>query len=449
LTATDEQSERFERLCAAPLHEFGPLEWSIFYKQVAPYLLHPDSDVRTRTVERLSMAVMRAERMPRPQRVTDEQAVLRLSWLIDRLLHAHQQHRDIVPAFLSELRHHGHYEPFRTPLREWLRGLKTHSLDAVREEIVEGTLILLGDCGRDWEEAAPKCLALLDDPSNYVRACAARMLSESCDATTQPDTDELLEIIKAKEVIRPGIAGPFWSYVQFEYDGSIDITEWMLQILEQRLGPEPNDLPFNGVDFYLHERCGRSSRAIERMLQSGHKALAIAAATQTPGVVEDMQEILLMLGDDADPELARRAWQHLARYYHCLHPKAQQCAEILGLPQWAPGVDAMVIRQTSGGTLRDVMVLYPALAQPSIDHQKTWELIDRTLPPALRGDVVPNSIDRSRGPARLGSNLLYEFASGAIVILDGFPDRGLWTRLEIIGRGLQGRWDPRSMPPAA
>lgn len=222
-----------------------------------------------------------------------------------------------------------------------------------------------------------------------------------------------------------------------------------MEIFEKRQGPEPSDMPFNGVDFYLHELCDGSLNAIQRMLKGGHKALALQTATETQGIVEGMKDILLELGQDADPEFARAAWEHLARYYHCLHPKAQHCAAIQPYPQWAPGVDAFVIRQGSEDSFRDLMVIYPESEQSPIDDNKAWELIDRSLPPALRGEASQNSLDPSVvGPVRLGSKLYYEFASGAMVTLESFADRRGWTRLEIIGRGLQGRWDPRTKSAA-
>lgn len=167
-----------------------------------------------------------------------------------------------------------------------------------------------------------------------------------------------MSMIGAKEIIRPGIAGPFWSDIQFGYDGPIDVTEWMLDILERRQGPEPSDMPYNGLDFYLHELCDGSLNAIARMLKSGHKALALETATETHGVVAGMKDMLLDLGDDADLVFAHGAWEHLARYYQCLHPKATQCAEIQHYPQWALGADAFVIRQGGGDTFRDLMIIY-------------------------------------------------------------------------------------------
>jgi hypothetical protein len=309
--------------------------------------------------------------------------------------------------------------------------------------VLRGTLILLGECGETWEQAAPHWLELLEDRSPYVRGCAAKMLGESCGPQTSPDTTQLLALIKQKEIERPGIAGPFWGSLQFQYDPP-NPTEWMLDILERRAGPEPAGLPFNGVDFYLHELCDGSTVAIARMLRAGQKALALATATETQGVVAGMERVLLGLGDDSDLKVARPAWDHLARYYNCLHPKADS-ATVRAASAWAPNVAAYLIRQGHGDVFRDVMVMYPAAGTPPIDDATAWTLIDRALPAPLRGELATSALrnaESAPAPIRSGTSMHYEFSSGAIVVLDGDPDRCIWNRIEIIGRGLQGRWEP-------
>jgi hypothetical protein len=145
----------------------------------------------------------------------------------------------------------------------------------VPPDIIRGTLVLLGDCGSTWEKLAPHWLELLDDASDYVRACAAKMLGEFCDSDTNPSAEELFAIIKPKEIARPGIAGPFWVGRQYEQSGTPDIVEWMMDILEKRQGNEPAQMPFNGIDFHLHELCDGSVDVIERILNGGHKWLAL------------------------------------------------------------------------------------------------------------------------------------------------------------------------------
>jgi hypothetical protein len=114
------------------------------------------------------------------------------------------------------------------------------------------------------------------------------------------------------------------------------------------------------------------------------------------------------------------------------------------LPNWSPEADAFVIRQGRDDMWRDVMVLYPKM-DGSWDDKTAWELIDRALPPVVRGEPSISSLATlgAAGPVRIGSSLHYEFDSGALVTLDGDPERKIWNRVDIIGRGLQGRWHPR------
>jgi hypothetical protein len=108
-------------------------------------------------------------------------------------MHAHDEYPDIIPAFLRELRRHGHKEPFCGPLRRWLHTLQDRPPPGVPADVIEGTLVLLGECGSDPEQAAPIWRALLRHSSSYVRACAARMLNEECGETT-PHVDPLPRI---------------------------------------------------------------------------------------------------------------------------------------------------------------------------------------------------------------------------------------------------------------
>jgi len=408
---------------------------------MSAYLMHPESDIRRAALERLSRAVMYAERQ---SQISAEHSTERLNWLIRLIDEANVSFGDTASAFLRELRFKVEDQPFDSLLRELLHRWLKKVPKGVSPDMIRGTLILLGDCGSTWDKAAPQWLRYLEDPSDYVRACAAKMLGEFCGTATDPSAEQLFALIKPKEIARPGIAGPFWTSRQFSHEGVPDIVEWMMEILEKRSTSEPSEIPYNGVDFYLHELCARSLDAIERMLRYGHKWLALETATETPGVVEGMRDILLRLGEDPDTAFAQDAWEHLARYYHCHHPRAKECDAVCAYPNWSPGADAFVIRQGFGKMWRDVMVLYPT-AKESWADKTAWELIDLALPPALRGEVTVHILASSEaaGPVRFRSSVDFEFASGARVTLDGDPDRKVWNRVEIIGRGLQDRWDPR------
>ena len=152
-----------------------------------------------------------------------------------------------------------------------------------------------------------------------MRGCAAYLLGNVCDEETDPDATTLFGIIGSKERERPGIAGPFWTPQQYDMD-SADwerVTQWMLDLLEQRKGTPPplSIMPFNDIEFYLHELCSHSPELMWRMLRGGHVGLALMTATEMNERVEGVQPVLEALASDADPEIAIRAKNHLAAHY--------------------------------------------------------------------------------------------------------------------------------------
>lgn len=394
------------------------------------------------------MAAMRAEpssfwqREPRGP-VPREHAVKRLTWLTGLISRAQIEFPETGPAFLGHLRFHGDDEPFCGPLREWLHGWLTDPPHGVCANEIRGTLVLLGDCGAGWEEAAPRWLELLDDPSDYVRACAAKMLGEHCGPETEPSTAALYDIVRDKEIARPGIAGPFWPGPWHEDSGDPDPLPWMMDILERRQGPEPEDLPFNGVDFHLHELCGGNIQAIERMLELGHKALALQAATELRRAVDGMRDILMRLGDDPDVHFAQYAWAHLALYYRTPHPRAAESGLVKAFPDWHPRSLAFALWR-EGEASPFAVVLYPKDEAGMLEDAEAWRLIDGLLPAQLRGPVDKSFLDPhgEPGPHRLGDAAIYNFTSSAMLTLEGEPDKKRWRRIQILGRSLQGRWFP-------
>ena len=200
---------------------------------------------------------------------------------------------------------------------QWLAA----AADPRLREVIRGALILHGS---HTVAAAQAWITLLDDESDYVRACAAKRLGDWCDETTIPTATSLFDLVGAKDIQRPGVAGPFWSGHQYRHRGKPDPAEWMLDILAKRLDSEPPNLPFNGVDFHLHELCDFSPDTVELMLRLGHKELALETALEQLAVVSGMQPILVRLGDDSDVNVAMRAIRHLAMYYCVLHARAAE-----------------------------------------------------------------------------------------------------------------------------
>lgn len=431
----------FWRLREAPLHAFGPAEFADYYPQMVGWLAHEDPAIRHAAVERLCMAVFRSEPM-NPGRPRDEAKALdRLAWLLREIETAAVVHRDILAAFLSELRWHGDDAPFRAPVVAWLDRLADDARFAVPAERITAAKVLVGGYGIG-AAARPALLALLDDPSDLVRACAAHRLAETFDGG--PDL-AFVETLKAKEIARPGIFGPFWGAWEPGPDVlPVDAASYLLDIIARRSGPEPEDMPFNGVDFHLHEVAGDSADIVGRLIAMGHDGTALLAATEMDHVVAGMAAHLETLGAVDEPAIALPAQMHLAQIYRTLHPSADP-HRLRHLPNWQPGAEAFVMRQGSEAHWRDVVVLHPAEPGASFSDATAWRLIDHALPPEVRGVEVRHKLAAEDAPTLalvFGHHEDHAFASGARVNLTGDPEARRWQRVTLIGSGLQNKWAP-------
>jgi hypothetical protein len=314
--------------------EFTPAQWDEHFRALAPWLVHDNAEIRSCTVERLTMAALWAEQscVPFNER-DDKKAIARLAWLLDEIETAHATHADVIPFVLGELRYKGDSEPFRTPLQTWLGDFLAHPRSGVRPDIVEGTLLLLEPRDdNEWPRLAARWIALLDHPSGYVRACAARCLGESCyDELVDPTDTELLAIITAKELERPGVAGPFWSFDSSSPEPE-HVALWMLDLLERRHGEPPHDMAFNDIAFHLHELCGHSPELVLRMMAHGFDELAAMTATEETTPVEGMEPVLAQLCLSHNRRVAGAAAWHLHHVYGHRHIDRDLTPENSGVP---------------------------------------------------------------------------------------------------------------------
>ncbi len=401
-------------------------EWDDYYARMTPFLMSADASIRDSAVERLCMAVFWAERS-NARRANAEFSLARMHWLRGAVEGAAARNPDVRRAFLGYMRYHGGDELFAAPLCAWFADWLAAAADPRLRDELRGALILHAGYS---EAASREWIAALDDPSDYVRACAAKMLGEWCGETTAPTAKDLFDLIGDKDIARPGVAGPFWSGHGKALDGEPHPAEWMLRILATRRGAEPDDLPFNGVDFYLHELCYSSPDAVERMLRLGCKELALETALEHRGVVPGMEPILARLGDDPAPDIAAYAIRHLAFYYDVLHPRAGEFQVTRSL-DWDARAVVFEIPIANKAHVRVFTVLYPREGARFTDDD-AWSLIDKAVDPARRGALAPHEMAFGGPPApyRLGSELLFKFER-ARVTLSGDVDAKSWTRAEI------------------
>ncbi len=440
-----------QALLRAPLHKFAPEDWPDWYARVAGLLQSDQADIRASAVERLCMAAFWAEHWPaQGKRTTDETKRQRAAWLTGLIEEASRAHPDVIRLFLHQLRYQGDDAPFAEIILSWLRGLRDRQPAELPLDHIEGTIVLFGGIEPWSGQGLPP---ILDHASDYVRACAAHRLGRAGHGESEDGSydAQFIAELTDKELARPGIAGPWWSATGTglsDFDGlGFDPVDWMLGIIERRHGPEPEDMPFNGIDFHIHELAAGNPEAIRRLIAAGHTDIALMAATEIRDLVPAMTPLLCELAEHADARYALPAQIHLAHYHAVLHPRADP-ARIRHLPNWREGVDVFVIRYGEPDRFGYRAVIFPR-DETLLDDARAWALVDAALPPELRGDLARNPLaryDKEPAPYQLGRDELRSYASGANIKLVGAIEGQGWRRVELSPGRLQMRGEPWNWP---
>ncbi len=244
----------FAELRETPLHLVMGAQWEPYYAQMSPYLRNARRDIREMAIERLMMAVFRSEAR---HRKTEDRVV----WLLGEIEAVHRQYTDVLSEFLRGLRWHGDDDDFPSILLPWLDKLEAQPPAGVDPGLIRGARILIAPRRQDDAQQMADWIAHLDDTSNWVRGCAARNLATVVD---DDDDKQLVELIAAREIARPGVAGPFAG----EFLLRVGVRALARRITHGGLddgfsgtpaGPGArDDMPFNDIEFYLHELCSTS-----------------------------------------------------------------------------------------------------------------------------------------------------------------------------------------------
>jgi hypothetical protein len=332
---TQRANSEFWDLRNAPLHLYGPEEWKTYDPAMAAWLMHSDPEIRKYAIERLCMATLQWD-YARSDRAAQKNQIVpaRVDNLLGALETAQRQWPDVIPAFLRNLRWHGDDQHIAPRLLRWIETFGTWPHPPADNGLIHGSKLLLTRREPVTLERIQDWIALLDAPSPYLRGVAAYLLGQSVDddeidealvakagALRLPTTRALRKLIGEKEIHRPGIAGPFYApshQADPDNEAYSDTSAlWMLDLLERRQGKVPNfnDMPFNDIDFYLHELCCDRPDLMRRMLNGGFKDLALMTATEIWGKVDGVEPILELLARDINPTIAKAAHIHLERYY--------------------------------------------------------------------------------------------------------------------------------------
>lgn len=322
MTTSNEEAEAFFRLREAPLHAYGAAQWLTYDPAMIAFLTHPRADIRAMAIERLAMATLHWDyRHTDDAKQKNKVLPIRVERLLNAITAAHATYTDVIPEFLRNLRWHGDDPHIAPQLLRWLAEVESASPPVADPGMIRGTHILIAPPLQEDAQQTDQWIAYLDDPSDWVRGCAARKLASVIDDDENDNHDKkLVALIAAHEIARPGVAGPFsgefYSGCAYgPWGDAPSMAEWMMDLLERRHGPAPGDMPFNDIDFFLHELCSTSPAMMQRMLDGGFVYLAYLTATEELHAVEGVKPILEQLTRVDHQQIAAAAANHLKRHY--------------------------------------------------------------------------------------------------------------------------------------
>lgn len=306
-----------------------------------------------------------------------------------------------------------------------------------------------------WESAGESLVGCLDHADGMVRAYAARALGQRYlddAAELTPPLPELVAMLTAQEIERPGIAGPFFSnwydygVDEFGKRAEVDVDEWFCTILARRQQAEPNTLPCsNGIDFFAHEIFGGRPGYVRKLLDMGHEELALEAATEHDERIDDMEPLLVELGDSADAEVCRLAAWHLASHHRSIHAAGERRG-FVAHRALAGAADLFVnlAPRPDGGRYAYSAVLYPPPGG-TFDAAAAASCLEIVLPESMRGELLSYGIPGDGGkpgPYVHGRSASLRYRSGALVEHRGEVAAQRWNWIRILWHGPPGAWRP-------
>jgi hypothetical protein len=275
----------------------------------------------------------------------------------------------------------------------------------------------------DWEKAKNFLVPCLSSENAAVRASAAGALGKLYDEdiANLPPLLQMMKQVKAWDIEKPGVAGPFWTAIQFQFElektesaSDFDITKWMLDILENRKGEEPRFYCYNGIDFHAHEVMSADLPAIRKLIEIKKEEIAAMAATEIDEPIEGMRELLIELGNSSNDQVCRTCCWHLAYNYKYLHPKGKD-RDFVALEARIEGDVFLVL---SNDKIPYAATVYPK--GDTMDDSTAMLWIDRLVPSL--GRLPAKQTYQSK------NHVTYDFGS-TLATFYGDPEGKVWKRI--------------------
>jgi hypothetical protein len=416
-----------------------PQDWQNFFEDAIRLLPCDDHETKYFAIERISTALdaeRRLNRISPKERLTPilqaiESQGENADWYIRRLTRYN--------SALAE----GEYKDF---FDAWLKKISDRSAyPQISDAAIVVAQLQLDYFPRDnWHQARGFLSSYLQSDDVNIRAAAASAIARLFESDCQdlPPLETTMREIKDLDIQRPGVAGPFWDEIQFQFedykyytcdDGSkFSSVAWMGEIIAQRNGEEPYIEGHNGIDFHAHELMAGNVAAIRELIALGQESTAAMAATEINEPIEEMRDILVQLGHAEDDFVSRISCWHLAYLYKHLHP----AAEARGFVRRFERDDAIIfVVYSPPESYPYAATIYPH--GETMTNAVAWSWIDRLAPPSLRGDLDPPEYPGEANPSISEDEASYSYPHH-IVNLVGDPKQSIWKYVWIkwpVGEG--------------
>ncbi|MEP0856792.1 hypothetical protein [Trichocoleus sp. DQ-U1] len=429
------------------LFKFTLEEWNRIFARFTEFLGHQNEKIRELAVEKIVAAIWsESSQKYRQDNFVPEAIAQRIAPILSAIAYQENQTPGLVEDFCYNAQRLPRYDNYHELILQWLNDLaENKQCESLSAETILTCQIRFDFYGCIWKEAQLNLLAALDHPHPSVRASAAQKIGEfyKDGDPDMPPINEIMQLIKDKEIERPGIAGPFFWPISFDfqniqqsYETQIDVCQWILDILENRKSSAPNlKLKHFGVsiDFQAHQFLCHNPSHIQHLIKIGRFDIAVAAATEWQGKIEALESILIDLGNTNDPETVRLASWHLAYYYHRLHPKGEEMNFVKLISELAD-ID-IFLNFSSDSKTPFAAIIYPKDDNKLMNNQTAWRWINKIFPESVRGKVVPSTWDNYN----LENEVTYRYQYGCIQFR-GSVEQKEWQNVTIADYG--NFWNP-------
>jgi hypothetical protein len=393
---------------------YSPQEWDKVYRESIQLLENPNPQTRASTWERLKKALRsESDRIRNDAEATDLQLIPRFQSILEAIATLIPTRIELLEEFWGEFGDAYNREPYSSLILPWLNQLASTEIGKNQlSDRILAAKILFGGCGANWTEAGTALLAALDHQDLTVRACASDRIGRFClqaflkredlwewmededaykrdrEATIGiPTFASLQDLIRTKEIERPGVAGPFFQKTHT----LLDSRNWLLDVLAQSPHPEPYIRNFSiNLAFEAHERFSKDPDAIRRLIDMGRTDIAVMAATDESLKIPEIEPLLIEIGHSNDLEIARLAAWHLAYHYHHLHPQGAEL-EYVELVSHLTEIDLFLLfsrREPLESPY--AAVIYPKHQKAKLSRTSAQKWVDKIFPASVRGSSREN-----------------------------------------------------------